>query len=149
MNRHHADKFAEARRMRIGHLTMANFGFLMFFVFGVFAKNSEDLFAALNSGTSVGGDTGWLWSRMDAFEAVDVLFVDEAAQMSLANVLAVSHAAKTVVLIGDPQQLDQPMQGSHPEGTDLSALDHILSGQHTIPQRIKACFWKKLGGCIL
>ena len=47
---------------------------------------------------------------------VDVLFVDEAAQMSLANVLAVSQAAKTVVLIGDPQQLDQPMQGSHPGG---------------------------------
>ncbi len=68
----------------------------------------------------------------DAFETVDVLFVDEAAQMSLANVLAVSQAAKTVVLIGDPRQLDQPMQGSHPEGTDVSALDHILGGEQTI-----------------
>jgi uncharacterized protein len=64
---------------------------------------------------------------------VDVLFVDEAAQMSLADVLAVTQAAKTVVLIGDPQQLDQPMQGSHPEGTDVSALDHILGGERTIP----------------
>ena len=72
-------------------------------------------------------------ARPDAFEAVDVLFVDEAAQMSLANVLAVSHAAKTVVLIGDPQQLDQPLKGSHPEGTDVSALDHILGGRRTIP----------------
>jgi uncharacterized protein len=36
------------------------------------------------------------------------------------------------VLIGDPQQLDQPMQGSHPEGTDMSALNHILGGQRTI-----------------
>lgn len=52
--------------------------------------------------------------------------------MALANVLAVSQAAKTVVLIGDPQQLDQPMQGSHPEGTDVSALDHILGGARTI-----------------
>ena len=52
--------------------------------------------------------------------------------MSLANVLAVSQAAKTMVLIGDPQQLDQPMQGSHPEGTDVSALDHILGGEQTI-----------------
>jgi hypothetical protein len=59
-----------------------------------------------------GGGTAWLWSRPDAFECVDVLFVDEAAQMSLADVLAVSHAAKTVVLIGDPRQLEQPMQGS-------------------------------------
>ena len=53
--------------------------------------------------------------------------------MSLANVPAVSQAAKTVVLIGDPQQLDQPVQGSHPEGTDVSALDHILDGAHTTP----------------
>ena len=53
--------------------------------------------------------------------------------MSLANVLAVSQAAKTVVLIGDPQQLDQPMQGSHPDGTDVSALAHILGDDQTIP----------------
>lgn len=99
-----------------------------------FAKGNEDFFAALSGGVaSVGGGTAWLWSRPDAFETVDVLFVDEAAQMSLANVLAVSQAAKTVVLIGDPQQLDQPMQGSHPEGTDVSALDHILGGEHTMP----------------
>ena len=52
--------------------------------------------------------------------------------MSLANVLAVSQAAKAVVLIGDPQQLDQPTQGSHPDGTDVSALDHILAGEQTI-----------------
>ncbi len=45
----------------------------------------------------------------------------------------VSQAAKTVVLIGDPQQLDQPVQGSHPDGTAVSALDHILAGEHTIP----------------
>ena len=64
-----------------------------------FAKRNEDLFAALSGGAaSVGGGTAWLWSRPDAFETVDVLFVDEAAQMSLANVLAVSQAAKTLVL---------------------------------------------------
>lgn len=97
-----------------------------------FAKSNEELFAALRGDASVGGGTAWLWSRPDAFETVDVLFVDEAAQMSLANVLAVSQAAKTVVLIGDPQQLDQPMQGSHPEGTDVSAFDHILGGERTV-----------------
>lgn len=98
-----------------------------------FARRSEDLINALGNNVSVGGGTAWLWARPDAFDTVDVLFVDEAAQMSLANVLAVSQAAKTVVLIGDPQQLDQPLQGSHPEGTDVSALDHILAGEHTIP----------------
>jgi uncharacterized protein len=97
-----------------------------------FARSNKDLLAALGNSAMVGGGTAWLWAAPEAFETVDVLFVDEAAQMSLANVLAVSQAAKTVVLIGDPQQLDQPMQGSHPEGTDVSALDHILGGQQTI-----------------
>src|SRR5699024_1310772 len=50
----------------------------------------------------------------------------------LANVLAVSQAASTIVLLGDPQQLDQPMQGGHPEGTDVSSLHHILAGDQTI-----------------
>ncbi|CFX30143.1 conserved protein of unknown function [Candidatus Filomicrobium marinum] len=98
-----------------------------------FAKRSEDLINALGGNVNVGGGTAWLWARQDAFEILDVLFVDEAAQMSLANVLAVSQAAKTVVLLGDPQQLDQPMQGTHPEGTDVSALTHILGDAHTVP----------------
>jgi uncharacterized protein len=98
-----------------------------------FAGSNEDLLSSLGSSISVGGGTAWLWARQDAAEAVDVLFVDEAAQMSLANVLAVSQAAKAVVLIGDPQQLDQPMQGSHPDGTDVSALAHILGAEQTIP----------------
>jgi uncharacterized protein len=36
------------------------------------------------------------------------------------------------VLLGDPQQLDQPTQGSHPDGTECSALDHVLNGKQTI-----------------
>ena len=70
--------------------------------------------------------------RPKAQDAVDVLFVDEAAQMSLANVLAISHAAPNMVLLGDPQQLDQPMQGTHPDGTAVSALEHLLAGHRTI-----------------
>lgn len=98
-----------------------------------FAKNNEDVFAALGADCQVAGGTAWLWAREDALESVDVLFVDEAAQMSLANVLAISQAAKRLVLLGDPQQLDQPMQGSHPEGTDVSALEYVLDGHQTIP----------------
>ena len=54
--------------------------------------------------------------------------------MSLANVLAASQAARSVVLLGDPQQLDQPQQGSHPEGADVSALEHMLGDHKTIPR---------------
>ncbi|QMV02894.1 TM0106 family RecB-like putative nuclease [Devosia sp. D6-9] len=87
---------------------------------------------ALSGNFDIVAGTAWLWSRGDAAGAVDVLFVDEAAQMSLANVLAISPAATSLVLLGDPRQLEQPMQGSHPEGTDLSALDHLLDGRQTI-----------------
>lgn len=96
-----------------------------------FASKSEDLIAAMGQ-IDVGGGTAWLWSRGDAFQAASVLFVDEAAQMALPNVLAVSQAAQTLVLVGDPQQLDQPIQGSHPDGCDVSALHHILGGAQTI-----------------
>ena len=89
--------------------------------------NAEPL-AALRRGVQVVGGTAWLWSREEYFEAVDVLFVDEAGQMSLANVLAVSQAAKNVVLLGDPQQLEQPVKGSHPDGAAVSALEHLLAG---------------------
>jgi uncharacterized protein len=65
-------------------------------------------------------------------DSVDVLFVDEAGQMSLANVLATSPAATSIVLLGDPQQLDQPQKGVHPPGADVSALEHLLNGRATI-----------------
>jgi uncharacterized protein len=97
-----------------------------------FETDNEKALAALGVSCQVVAGTAWLWSREDAFEAVDTLFVDEAAQMSLANVLAVSQACRALVLLGDPQQLEQPIQGSHPEGTDVSALEHVLGGAATI-----------------
>jgi predicted RecB family nuclease len=89
---------------------------------------------ALVAGTAqVGAGTAWMWSRDEYENVVDVLFVDEAGQMSLANVLAVSSACRSLVLLGDPQQLEQPQQGSHPDGTGVSALEHILGDLRTIP----------------
>jgi len=79
------------------------------------------------------GGTTWLWARAASVRSVDVLFVDEAGQMSLANTIAASQAASSLVLLGDPQQLEQPQKGSHPPGVDVSALDHILQGQQTMP----------------
>ena len=97
-----------------------------------FVKKNEDLLDAIGADCDVAGGTAYVWAAPDAANAVDVLFIDEAAQMSLANVLAASQASRSVVLLGDPQQLEQPMLGSHPEGTDVSALHHILHGEQTI-----------------
>ena len=97
-------------------------------------KKNEPPLDALQAGEAdVVAGTAWLWARPEYFEAVDVLFVDEAGQLSLADVLAVAQAAKSVVLLGDPQQLKQPQQGSHPEGTDVSALEHLLGEHETMP----------------
>ncbi len=97
-------------------------------------KDNGRVFQELAGSCQVGAGTAWLWARPEAMDVVDVLFVDEAAQMSLANVLAVSHAGRNLVLVGDPQQLDQPTQGVHPEGTDGSALGHLLGDRQTISQ---------------
>jgi uncharacterized protein len=94
---------------------------------------NEEVLDLLDSGKfQIAAGTPFLWSREDFFEAVDVMFVDEAGQLSLIDTLALSHAAKNLVLLGDPQQLKQPQKGSHPEGTELSALEHILQDQKTI-----------------
>src|SRR5580700_2974507 len=94
---------------------------------------NEEAWEALRSGAAnVVGGTSWLWSPEKAFEMVDVLFIDEAGQMSLADVLAVSQAAKKLVLLGDPQQLERPTKGNHPDGAEKSALEHLLNGRKTI-----------------
>ncbi len=77
--------------------------------------------------------TSWLWSRSDLDGCLDVLFVDEAGQLSLANTVASSTAARSLVLLGDPLQLDQPLQGTHPPGSERSALGHLLDGAPVMP----------------
>lgn len=93
----------------------------------------EDALDALNHGSVVGG-TAWLWADNIFEGTLDYLFVDEAGQMSLTNVLTISRAARNIILLGDPQQLEQPKKGAHPEGADISALEHILDGHQTMPE---------------
>ncbi|MGF7078865.1 TM0106 family RecB-like putative nuclease [Mucilaginibacter sp. UYCu711] len=97
-------------------------------------KDNGAVVAALRSGTAqIAAGTSWLWSREDMEATVDVLVIDEAGQFSLVDTLAIAESADSLVLLGDPQQLKQPLQGSHPEGTEVSALEHILQGHQTIP----------------
>jgi uncharacterized protein len=94
---------------------------------------NEEALQLLQSGeVNVLGGTSFMWAREEFSESVNVLFVDEAGQMSLANVLACAPAGNNLVLLGDPQQLEQPQKGSHPEGSDISALAHLLNGRKTI-----------------
>ncbi len=85
----------------------------------------------MGPGVVLGGTT-WLWSRADMRESVDYLFIDEAGQMSLAHALAAACSARNLVLLGDPQQLEQPQRGAHPEGAEVAALVHVLGEHKTI-----------------
>jgi uncharacterized protein len=73
-----------------------------------------------------------LFADERADQALDLLFVDEAGQVSLANLVAAGTAAKNIVLLGDQMQLAQPVQGAHPGRSGDSALDWLLDGAATI-----------------
>lgn len=78
------------------------------------------------------GSTAWLFARARLARVFDVLFIDEAGQMSIADALACAQAARSLVLVGDPQQLQQPVRGTHPDGVARSALQHLLGDAETI-----------------
>ncbi len=78
------------------------------------------------------GGTAWLFADEALDQALDYLFVDEAGQVSLGHLVAMGAAARNIVLVGDQMQLGQPIQGSHPGESGLSALDYLLEGEATI-----------------
>ena len=103
----------------------------------VHMENNEAARDSLAAGSvDVVGGTTWLWSREDTIGAVDILFIDEAGQMSLADAVAGSLCTRNLVLLGDPQQLDQPLQGTHPSGAECSVLAHVLHGERVMPYQI-------------
>ena len=82
------------------------------------------------------GATAWFFAKPDLIDKFDYLFVDEAGQVCLANVLAMAPCSKNIVLIGDQLQLEQPVRGSHPGESGLSSLEYLLGDAATIsPER--------------
>lgn len=86
----------------------------------------------ISTGHIVGG-TAWLFSRDDmAGQPFDYLFVDEAGQVSLANLFAMTRCTRNIVLVGDPCQLPQVIQGSHPSPANQSCLEWMLGKDRLI-----------------
>lgn len=94
------------------------------------ATSNDD--PALTRAHVVGG-TAFFFSRPEFEQTLDWLFVDEAGQVGLANMVAMGRAARNIVLVGDPRQLPQVIQGAHPEPANLSCLDWMLGDHATIP----------------
>ncbi|HEX3789909.1 MAG TPA: TM0106 family RecB-like putative nuclease [Pseudonocardiaceae bacterium] len=89
-----------------------------------------------DAGHLVGGTAWTLANAAIRAEPFDVLIIDEAGQFALADALAVSMAAANLVLLGDPQQLPQVVQGTHPAGAEASALGHLIGDADVIPPEL-------------
>jgi predicted RecB family nuclease len=77
--------------------------------------------------------TAWLFSPESMDGALDYVVIDEAGQVALADAIAMGTSARNVILLGDPLQLAQVSQGTHPEGAGASVLEHLLGDDATIP----------------
>ena len=97
------------------------------------AKAAKDVFAFGALPNLIGG-TAWAFSHQLAAGQLDYLFVDEAGQVSTANLVGMSPSTTNIVLIGDQMQLSQPIQGSHPGESGTSTLEYLLQERRTIPE---------------
>ena len=100
---------------------------------GAWIENEDELASFLDREVRLLAGTAWLFAREELDAELDVLVIDEAGQMSLADALAVGTAARSLVLLGDPLQLAQVSQGVHPSGTGCSVLEHLLGDDATVP----------------
>lgn len=108
---------------------------------GQFIKNvfkNDQIFASLagQGGLQLVAGTAWLFADAKLDQQLDYIFVDEAGQVALANLVAMGTSARNIVLLGDQMQLGQPIQGVHPGRSGESSLEYLLNGLATIaPER--------------
>ncbi len=101
---------------------------------GIAVLKNADLEDQLCDGCVI-GTTAWGFAREDLAEAFDVLIIDEAGQVSLANLIGMSRSARNLVVMGDQRQLGQPTQGKHPAESGLSVLDYRLGDTAAVDPR--------------
>jgi len=101
-------------------------------VYGGKFIQSEDKSENISLNASLLAGTAWLFAHERFDRHLDYLVIDEAGQVSVANVIAMGTAARNIVLVGDQMQLGQPTQGVHPGEAGLSILDFLLGNQATV-----------------
>ncbi|MBF6621644.1 MAG: TM0106 family RecB-like putative nuclease [Patulibacter sp.] len=109
------------------------------FPFTVLPSRQQAAFAAEHDQTGfVLGGTAWDFSDHKRIPrgSLDLLVIDEAGQFSLASTIASAVSARSLLLLGDPQQLPQVSQGAHPEPVDQSALGWISAGHDVLPPHL-------------
>jgi uncharacterized protein len=100
---------------------------------GTLIEDTNDNNVACVEAYQLVAGTAWLFAREALDHEFDYLFVDEAGQVSLANIVAMGLSARNIVLVGDQMQLSQPIRGTHPGSSGLSALEYLLGDVATVP----------------
>jgi uncharacterized protein len=99
--------------------------------FATYSKRNADL---VSEEFNLVGGTAWLWAKQEMRQhPVDVLIVDEAGQLALADAVASSNGTRSMLLLGDPLQLSQVAKAEHPGGSGASVLQHVLGEHLTVP----------------
>jgi hypothetical protein len=103
--------------------------------FTAIAKNQLAAYIGSQPAGFVVGGTAWDLTHTGRVgrRSLDLLVIDEAGQFSLASTIAVAASARRLLLLGDPQQLPQVSQGTHPEPVDTSALGWVMDDQSRAP----------------
>ena len=102
-----------------------------------FRKDAKSCENDLNNSSICIGGTAWLFcnnllTEKEGVRKFDYLFIDEAGQVSIANLIGMSRVAQNIILMGDQMQLGQPIQGSHPDESGQSILEYLLEDNSTI-----------------
>jgi uncharacterized protein len=98
----------------------------------VHAKDGKSI--KWKSGAQLVGGTAWAFAAESSKGKLDYLFVDEASQVPLANLVAMGLSATNIVLLGDQMQLPNPAQGHHPGDSGLSVLEYLLGDKATVDE---------------
>ncbi len=96
----------------------------------IFSKTKTE---NMNIRANLFAGTAWTFANTHFKGQLDYLFIDEAGQVAIANVVAMTTAAKNIILVGDQMQLGQPIQGIHPGESGLSVLEFLLGDFSTVP----------------
>ena len=89
--------------------------------------------AELSDEIKIVAGVAWTFANDKMERELDYLLIDEAGQVSLANMVGMSKCCKNIILMGDQMQLSQPTQGVHPEDSGVSCLDYLLGEFSTVP----------------
>lgn len=125
------EKAAEEAGISFSGVKKSNFNREDTLIGGKFIRDIESL-AELTKEDALIAGTAWLMAEPSLLGHCDYLFVDEAGQVALANLVAMSGIASNIVLLGDQMQLGQPIQGVHPGDSGTSALEYLLQDKPVV-----------------